>query len=114
VTGITAKRGELFYNGIEMKIVKKTDWDEIMQTHRQLSHVVFWTDFLPMVARDVVRHAVHAEGLETWLSKYGGTDDAPSRATRAYAADLLGDTDEADVLNAMMILEIDRVRRMAA
>ena len=80
-----------------------------MSDLRLISSTMSWTDFIPMMARDIVRLAVGAEGLSKWLESHGGTRNAPSRATRAYAEALLGDTDEADVLNAIMIIEIDRV-----
>jgi len=85
-----------------------------MRTNRQISNLASWTQFLPMVARDLVRLAAGAEGLDAWLAKHGGTRACASCATRPYAADLLGDSDEADVLNAAMIIEIDRRARLAA
>ncbi|MEK9723653.1 MAG: hypothetical protein VW405_09245 [Rhodospirillaceae bacterium] len=84
-----------------------------MQTQRQISTSATWTAFLPLVARDVVRNADGAEGLDAWLAAHGGNAGAPSRATRAYAEALFGDTEEADILNAVLMLEIDRQRRRA-
>ncbi|MDD9876332.1 MAG: hypothetical protein OXR84_02690 [Magnetovibrio sp.] len=85
-----------------------------MNIQRSISKTISWTAFVQMIARDLIRLAARSEGLDDWLRAHGGSRQAPSRATRCYAYGLLGDTDEADILNAAMIIEIDRLVRATA
>jgi len=85
-----------------------------MNTKRLHSTNTSCLEFVTMFARDVVRLAVGSEGLDGWLRKYGGHRAATSAATRSYAFNVFGDTDEADILNAAMVLEIDRILKVTA
>ncbi len=65
--------------------------------------------FHALIARDLVRLAAEAEGLDTWLSVHGGR-----YATRRIAYSLFGDNEDASIFNAAMTLELDRQLSAAA
>ena len=79
-----------------------------MQTQRQLPPTLTSTEFSVQIARDLIKLASNDEGIEIWLAQHGGSLDVPSRATRRIAYDLFGDSTEACLFNAALVLEVDR------
>ena len=65
------------------------------------------------VAHNIVRMAQDTEGLESWLNRHSGSINAPSLATRRYALEVYGDSMEASLFNAYMILEVDKYTKAA-
>ena len=68
-------------------------------------------EVLNSIAREVVRLAADAEGLEAWLKNHAGSLTVPGQATRNYAHSLFGDTDDAVLFNTLLVLQVERCRQ---
>jgi len=84
-----------------------------MTSNRHMPSTISRTTLMRQIAHSLVRQASEAEGLDAWLHRHGGSVVAPSRATRCYAWDLLGDTEEAFLMNVALVLEVDRCQSIA-
>ena len=84
-----------------------------METHTNINALISSDEFMSKVANDVVRMADKSEGLESWLYRHSGSITSPSHATRRYAYDLFGDSMEASLFNACLVLEVDRLTKSA-